>query len=418
MSLPVNHRCSTVAFISLALSFSAFPLFAQTEDSAKPEIGEIVGNDVYVRSGASLNHYPVCKLDAGTRVTIMGEHGEWLEIKPPEGTFSWISAEFVDTANDRDGVVNGDNVRVRAGSELPKWAKSKYAVQTMLRKGSEVTILDKNPDGFLKITPPADASLWVHRKFIERVSGDALAEVPEANSPIDDGSTPSGQTTHQDSASESASVQRGAANSPFAAMPMTAQRHQLEELDKEAKAEVAKPIMERTFEPLIDRYQKIVEQEDDEFASRYAQSRVTQLSQMNEMIEAVVRTRQLRTETDDQRRALLEERLKMQTVTIPAPRGLDVKGLLKASALYPEGSEVERYRLMDPAMPEGKTIAYIEVPADSDLNVTSFLGKYVGIRATGRHFQEGGVDAIPIYEVEEIVSLDSPDEPQTDDSGT
>ena len=104
--------------------FACMPVFAGQAVAQRPEgraarQGEITANDVYVRSGPSLNHYPVCKLDAGSRVTILGEgEGEWYEIRPPTGTFSLISADYVDTPNDKTGVVNGNNVRVRTGSLL------------------------------------------------------------------------------------------------------------------------------------------------------------------------------------------------------------------------------------------------------------------------------------------------------------
>ena len=128
-------------------------------------IGEINANDVYVRSGDSQNHYTVCKLSAGNRVTVVSERGEWLEILPPAGTFSLISGDYVDRVDDHSGVVNGTNVRVRAGSLI---SDDKYTVQAMLGKGDKVTIVGSNPDGFLRIEPPTGATLWVSRSFVSK----------------------------------------------------------------------------------------------------------------------------------------------------------------------------------------------------------------------------------------------------------
>ena len=61
--------------------------------------GEVTTNDLYVRSGPSLNHYTIAKLNAGDRVNIVGESGDWVEILPPPGTFSLISADYVDSAD-------------------------------------------------------------------------------------------------------------------------------------------------------------------------------------------------------------------------------------------------------------------------------------------------------------------------------
>jgi uncharacterized protein YgiM (DUF1202 family) len=126
----------------------------------------VTAHDVYVRSGPSANHYPVCKLGAGARVTVMGETGEWFEILPPDDAFSFVSGDYVDSPDGRKGVINGDNVRVRAGSVLDDFAHLKYVVQVHLAKGTEVDILARDPDGFLRIKPPAGATLWVSRSLV------------------------------------------------------------------------------------------------------------------------------------------------------------------------------------------------------------------------------------------------------------
>lgn len=389
--------CGVVYLAVCALVGAAM---AEPAADSKRQQGEVAGNNVYVRSGPSLNHYPVCKLNAGDRVTILGEQGEWYEIAPPDETFSWISAQYVDSVDDRDGVVNGDNVRVRAGSSLPKWAKSKYVVQTMLGKGTEVSIVGKNPDGFLKVAPPAGATLWINRQFVVEASGSDATVAQSANVPAE--STLEAVDTPDP---DGVGVAR---TSPFHSFAMTGQRKQLEEIDAAAKVEADKPMFERRFAPLMARYQKVAEQEEDDLARRYAQTRVAQLAQMGEMIDVVRKMQKIGDETDAKRRALLEERLKMPTVTIPTPSGLDAQGELRLSALYPKGSHPRRYRLVDPGSPNGRTIGYVEIAPDSSINVGDFLGRYVGVRASQRRFQTGGVDAIPVYLADELVILETP----------
>ncbi|MFQ5495759.1 MAG: SH3 domain-containing protein, partial [Phycisphaerae bacterium] len=60
---------------------------------AKTVIGraEVTAADVYVRSGPSANHYPVDKVKAGARVTVVGQMGDWLEILPIDTAYSFIS---------------------------------------------------------------------------------------------------------------------------------------------------------------------------------------------------------------------------------------------------------------------------------------------------------------------------------------
>ena len=76
----------------------------------------VTAKDVYVRSGPSTNYYPVAKLNAGVRVTVVGEESGWLAIVPPPDCHSVIDATYVDRDRDKRGVVNGNRVNVRAGS--------------------------------------------------------------------------------------------------------------------------------------------------------------------------------------------------------------------------------------------------------------------------------------------------------------
>ena len=70
-------------------------LTAEGQPTARIGDGEVTADNVYVRSGPSTNHYTICKLSAGDRVTIISQRGEWYEILPPNGAFSLVSGEFV-----------------------------------------------------------------------------------------------------------------------------------------------------------------------------------------------------------------------------------------------------------------------------------------------------------------------------------
>ena len=85
---PTHNPQKVIFRIGLSLVAVTFGLAANTRAQERP--GEVTGNDVYVRSGPSLNHYTVCKLSAGDRLTIVGEQGGWYEILPPTAAFSYI----------------------------------------------------------------------------------------------------------------------------------------------------------------------------------------------------------------------------------------------------------------------------------------------------------------------------------------
>ncbi len=387
----------------------------------KPVLGqaEVTGNDVYVRSGASLNHYPVAKLQAGDRVTIVGEMGDWYEIHPPEEVFSFISGDYVDTADNKSGVVNGSNVRVRAGSALPEFSKLRYVVQTKLPKGAEVTILRREPDGFLRIKPPAGTSVWINRAYVEYVPvamvgaedrapatlGSDADEPQAALSESADAGPEQAQAGPEQSSGRKVDSTDESHRSMFSAALPAEQRRKLEEIDAATRAELAKPVYERLFGPLIERYNAVAEPEGNELARQYAQARVEQLSRMKVLIETVGKMRELDEEAEAKRRGFLEDRARIRETLPPIPSELDAQGELRISALYPPGSLPRRYRLVDPSGTRERTIGYVEIPQDSTIAVDGFLGRYVGVRASARRLQTGGVDPVPIYVAGELILL-------------
>ncbi len=376
-------------------------VFAQSEPRPVTGEGEITANDVYVRSGESLNHYTIIKLKAGDRVSIVSERGEWYEILPPEGTFSLVSGDFIDTTDDQTGTINGDNVRVRAGSLLND---NKYTVQTLLTKGTSVAILGRNPDGFVRIKPPTGATLWINRSYVQlRGSGEAIPAAPTTDgSPSQaDATPPAVASAAAESAKKLSSQMSGSAS--------TSWRRRIEEIDVAARAELAKPVLDRNFAPFVDRYQPIADQTEDDFARQYALARVEQVKNMSALTDAVEVVRKLDVQAETKRREFLADRSNIpEFVPTASASGIEIQGELRVSALYPAGSAVRRYRLIDPAGESDRTIGYVEIPQDSGLAVEPFLGRYVGVRASAQRVQTGGVNPVPIYVAREFVLLEPP----------
>ncbi len=382
---------------------------AQAPSQPVTRQGEITGSDVYVRSGSSVNHYPVAKLSVGDRVTVVGETGDWYRILPTEGTFSLISGDYVDTSDNRTGVVNGNNVRVRAASRLPEFSKLKYVVQTKLSKGAKVTIVGREPDGFLRIIPPDGVTVWVNRNYVEFVRGAPVTPEPASRTQAQEKPGKVGTSTETAAESRSNVLESGsreAATSAFTPLPKTAQRRTLQELDGLAREELDKPAVERAFGALIERYEDVAQQEEDEFARRYAEARVEQLTNMAALIETIQMIERLDQEVESERRQFLEGRASIRESLPAIPTGLDARGVLRVSALYPPGSFPERYRLVDAAGSREHTIGYVEIRPDSAIEADALLGRYVGVRASAKRLQAGGVEPVPIYVVDELVLLE------------
>jgi len=293
-------------------------------------------------------------------------------------------------------------------------------VQKQLSKGARVTILGRDPDGFLRIKPPADTTAWVSRAFVELVP-DALARGDvdvAANAAPDDGpSTVSNggakpstaAKTHGATPPVAATDTTAPAYSAFAGMPPTKYRRTLNEIDQATRAELKKAVGERRFEPLIERYQAVAEQDEDDFARRYAVARVEQLTNMAALVGTVEKMRAISASVEAKRRAFLEDRSNIRETLPPIPKALDAQGELRVSALYPPGSIPTRYRLVDTSGPVERTIGYVEIPSGSTIKVDAYLGRYVGVRALSKRLQKGGVDAVPIFVAGDLTLLQPKD---------
>ncbi|MHC4093404.1 MAG: SH3 domain-containing protein [Planctomycetota bacterium] len=267
---------ATVLTLVWAVPSWAAPEADQPADQSS-YVGEVTTDNLYVRSGPSTNYYPVAKLDAGSRVRVVGQEGEWLAIVPPDGCYSLIADSYVDVGDDDIGVVNGDNVRVRAGSQLQP--DKYYAIQLKLSEGAEVEILDhveklgSDEMGYYRIVPPAGAQLWASGKFVQRVPEEllALAAADKTALPAETGESPAAAPPQEEPA-----VPQPDVPDPDALKAKAEDyRAQLEQIDADLKAELAKPLFRRDFEPIIDRFTPLANQEIDEYSAVYAATRTT-----------------------------------------------------------------------------------------------------------------------------------------------
>jgi SH3-like domain-containing protein len=415
----VKKLSPTTVAVAISLLISGVS-FAQDAASKYPLTAEVTGSNVYVRSGPSQNHYPVTKLGAGERVTVVNEKGEWAEILAPDGTFSLISGDYVDTPDDKTGVVNGDNVLVRAGSVLPDFANDRSSVQTKLSRGTEVKIIARLPDGFLQIVPPASATLWLNKSLIAYVDGAGVArpaapaakaaELPAVLEMVKDRpSTEPGVVFRKDETPPAPTT----LEPPYPIIDWTPTLSKLRELDELAYAEMQKRPIDRKLEELVASYQRIAEDaEGDEIAVEYANARVRQLNDSISLIETLRKIQRTTDEADSRRREHLAERAGIREVRPLPPTGLEARGELKPSAIFKTQGGAQRFRLVDTQLAGGRTIGYVEIPVNSTINVEAFVGQYVGVRASETKFLPGGSRPIPVYVASELIVLQRDDLPK------
>ncbi len=385
-------------------------------------IGEISTDNLYVRSGPSINFYTVTKLKAGNRVRVLDKEGDWLAITPPKECFSLMADKYIDTGDGKHGVVNGDNIRVRAGSLLNN---KMYAIQMKLSRGAEVEIVGQTDSGFYRITPPKSVKLWVNAEYVTRIPEDRLAaeaaaarSAPAIASPEADpgqaddsakGTAVAGDSTGEESTSEITAELTASTSEVTTYNPEEVKdvRKKLEALDAQLQAELTKPMMRRELTPFIKKFEALAARTPDEFAQLYAETRINQIRGSIEMLDAVKHVRKLREDAQGSRTSALAARAKIRPRQFPIHDGFDVTGELRPSAIYDSKIGPRRYRLVDPKKTPVRTLGYVEVPEDSGIKVEEYLGRYVGVRAIEIQLQTGDVDPIYVFVASEIVPLES-----------
>ena len=155
-----------------------------------PYTAFVTAEDVYVRSGPGKNYYPTSKLKAGDTVEVYRhDPGGWYAIKPPEGSFTWISGRYLELGEDGLAKTTGDRVAGRVGS---RFSEIRDVIQVRLHRGEVVEVLDANeavsgPEAgtWYKIAPPSGEFRWVSGKFVDPAyPHDGVRKAPAEGNPL------------------------------------------------------------------------------------------------------------------------------------------------------------------------------------------------------------------------------------------
>lgn len=153
-------------------------MFAPAEAQIRkfPYDGLIESDAAYVRSGPGKQFYPTAQLKRGDRVKVQRhDPGGWYMVSPPEGSFSWIRAEYIKKTSPNRGLITENNVIVRVGSTFGD--ETRQVEQVRLSKNDQVEILEEKslatsagPVPHYKISPPTGEYRWISGKYITPVN--------------------------------------------------------------------------------------------------------------------------------------------------------------------------------------------------------------------------------------------------------
>ncbi|MEX2026629.1 MAG: hypothetical protein WEH44_05000 [Pirellulaceae bacterium] len=169
-------------FVALAVIATAVP--AAAEDDL-PFEAYVVPSAAAVYSGPAEPRYVTHEIPRGAKVEVYERRDEWLGIRPPDGSFSWVPAAAMKMSQE-PGVAEaaGDSVSAWIGSSAERVSEHQPSVQ--LRQGEAVEVLGtkevKRADGqretWLKVAPPAGEFRWIHASQVSREAPAAFIAAP------------------------------------------------------------------------------------------------------------------------------------------------------------------------------------------------------------------------------------------------
>jgi hypothetical protein len=170
-----------LAAVTACLAIAAGPAGADfvPEDGASPNTaaaagsfpawGELTGDGVRFRSGASTRHQILMVGKTGDKVIMLDRVGDWVKVQGPKTMPCWVIGRLVNRAGDT-ATVRGTRVNVRLEGNMEGMQIGQVT------KGMTLTVLDAQ-DGWLKIAPPPGIGPWVHGAYVKRLGAATDAEI-------------------------------------------------------------------------------------------------------------------------------------------------------------------------------------------------------------------------------------------------
>jgi len=375
----------------------ASPSWAQTTapDAASGYNGEIAGVNVQVRSGPGTNHYVCAKLNAPARVAVVSQKDGWLEILPPEGCFSVIKKDFVRLdADGKSGVVTGDRVWYRSAGEMRKGEKfdNYWDIQKQLNSGDKVQIIGSGGDFYVIVTPRG-GTFWVSAQYVKATGGASFVRTPSPSS------APAGETVA--GAMEPAEPVRVAETTELRTItppPTSDAQIALNAAEENLKAEYEKPSEQRDLKGMLAKYQAI-DPGSDSYVKAAVQARIEFLA------GEVARLQQLQ-ELQEQIRGTISEADKLakertsREITIAVAQAkpeFAAKGVLVESSLFTGSAGTPKRFIIQ--NPNTREISGYAQSAASELDLSRYVGKFVGLAGASRFDRSLGANLIDVQNI-------------------
>ncbi len=385
------------------------PAGTSADSPVYPYTAEVTGNDVFIRSGPGTNYYTCGKLQQGDKLTVLGAQFSWSRIVPPEGSFSWISMQYVsiDPENPDTGIVTANAVRVFAGSERVRPIHS-TSLQGKLDRGEKVKLLGEQSDNYYKIEPPAIAYLWVSTNFIKPyvppIETPEVSEEPDEPTPVepDEPVDTSDANDVAEPPEESAEANEPAVTTPVEPTTTTSVEKEMldryKELVRQIKAEQTKPMEERDYSRIKQDLLEIANNPAAGKAVKYSEYVLKQIERF-ELAFAIANQIQLQEAQLKKVRQNIRDAKEARLARIEDLGKYAVTGTLKESAIY-GGAAKPYYRVTGE---DGKTVCYATpLGSISESEIGKLIGKKVGLVGSIKPHPQTGTALVSFTDIAEV----------------
>ena len=128
----------------------------------------VTADDVYIRSGPGKNYYPTDKVKSGRSVEVYRhDPGGWCAIRPPKGSFTWVSTRYLRSAGAKLVQVTSPRVAARVGS---RFSDIRDVIQVRLHEDETLELLDgrlREDRPWTRVSPPSGEFRWIHSKHLD-----------------------------------------------------------------------------------------------------------------------------------------------------------------------------------------------------------------------------------------------------------
>ncbi|MDD3692623.1 MAG: SH3 domain-containing protein [Oscillospiraceae bacterium] len=122
--------------------------------------GTVTATRLNVRTGPSTSHNIMHTLWNGNRVNIIGESGNWYNIRLSDGRTGWVSKDYIASQMNKTGTVTATRLNVRTGPS------TSHSIMHTLWNGNRVNVIDES-DGWYKIRLSDGRTGWVSKTYLQ-----------------------------------------------------------------------------------------------------------------------------------------------------------------------------------------------------------------------------------------------------------